>query len=125
MPAPNPAALDFLLTRRSPPAKILGLPAPSRAELEPILMAGLRVPDHGMLQPWRLVVLEAEGLKRLAKVAGERAAALGLDAEKTERASASSVAACYASPSSNAPAPSRRYRRSNKPIRQAPFASRS
>lgn len=85
MPAPNPAALDFLLTRRSPPAKILGLPAPSRAELEPILTAGLRVPDHGMLQPWRLVVLEAEGLKRLAKVAGERAAALGLDAEKTEK----------------------------------------
>ena len=57
MPAPNPAALDFLMTRRSHPARTLAAPAPDRAALAPLLTAALRVPDHGKLEPWRLVVL--------------------------------------------------------------------
>ena len=44
----NDAVMEFLLTRRSPPAKTLSLPAPSRTELVPILTAGLRVPDHSL-----------------------------------------------------------------------------
>ncbi|PKP72636.1 MAG: nitroreductase [Alphaproteobacteria bacterium HGW-Alphaproteobacteria-6] len=47
------AALAFLLTRRSRPARTLGLPVPDRAALAPILAAGLRVPDHGKLEPAR------------------------------------------------------------------------
>lgn len=78
MPDPNPAALDFLLTRRSRPARTLQAPAPDRAALTPILTAGLRVPDHGKLEPWRLIVLERPALERLAALAGVRAAALGL-----------------------------------------------
>ena len=58
MPAPNPEALSFLLTRRSRPAKTLTGPAPDAEALAPILTAGLRVPDHGKLEPWRLIVLE-------------------------------------------------------------------
>lgn len=79
------AALDFLLTRRSRPAKLLGPPHPSRADLAPLLRAALRAPDHGKLEPWRLIVVEAPALKRLAGAAAARGAALGLDAETIEK----------------------------------------
>lgn len=78
MPQPNQPALDFLLSRRSHPAKTLRGPAPDRAALVPILAAGLRVPDHGKLEPWRLVVLERAALDRLAAFARVRAGVLGL-----------------------------------------------
>ncbi|MCE6951753.1 nitroreductase [Cereibacter sphaeroides] len=82
MPAPKPDVLDFLLTRRSRPAKTLGLPVPSREALMPILTAALRVPDHGKLEPWRLIVLERAAMPRLVALAETRADALGLDEEK-------------------------------------------
>ncbi|NUB44329.1 nitroreductase family protein [Fertoebacter nigrum] len=82
MPAPNPAALDFLLTRRSRPAKTLGLPVPDRDALAPILTAAVRSPDHGKLEPWRFLVLEQGAMPRLAALAEARAIALGGDAEK-------------------------------------------
>lgn len=82
MPDPNPQALDFLLTRRSRPAKTLQLPVPDRATLETILTAGARTPDHGKLEPWRFIVLERPALERLAEIAAVRGAALGLDDEK-------------------------------------------
>jgi nitroreductase len=63
---PRPEVLDFLLTRRSRPAKSLRAPGPDRAALEPLLEAALRVPDHGKLEPWRLVVLGSEARARLA-----------------------------------------------------------
>lgn len=77
MPEKNPAALDFLLTRRSRPAKTLAAPAPDRDALRPILEAGLRSPDHGKLEPWRLIVLEAPALARLAALVETRGTALG------------------------------------------------
>ncbi|MCL7464440.1 nitroreductase [Phaeovulum sp. NW3] len=58
--------LDFLLTRRSHSPKTLTAPVPTRAQLEPILTAAARVPDHGMLTPWRFIVLERPALARLA-----------------------------------------------------------
>lgn len=79
MPERNPAALEFLLNRRSRPAKTLTTPVPDRAELEPILTAALRTPDHGKLEPWRLIVLERDALARLGDVAGVQAAAANLD----------------------------------------------
>ncbi len=85
MPTPNPAALEFLLTRRSRPAKTLTLPAPDRAALTPILTAALRSPDHGKLEPWRLIVLERAALERLAGVALAQGAAQGLDPEQVEK----------------------------------------
>ncbi|MBA3909727.1 MAG: nitroreductase [Rhodobacter sp.] len=81
MPARNQAALDFLLTRRSRPAKLFTHPVPDRAQLEEILTAALRVPDHGKLEPWRLVVLEGPAFARLAELAEARAHDLGGDAE--------------------------------------------
>lgn len=65
MPSPNPAALDFLATRRSVPPKLLRAPAPEGAELDALLTIALRVPDHGKLEPWRLVVLGRSALDRL------------------------------------------------------------
>lgn len=85
MPQPNPAALDFLLTRRSRPAKTLTSPVPDRAALEPILRAAGRSPDHGKLEPWRFIVLEREALLRLAGYVETRGAALGKAPEDIEK----------------------------------------
>ena len=88
MPAPNPAALDFLLTRRSRPAKTLTTPVPDRATLETLLTAAARTPDHGKLEPWRFIVLEKAALARLAGLAAARGAALGIEAEKIAKGQA-------------------------------------
>ncbi|MEL6169136.1 MAG: nitroreductase [Pseudomonadota bacterium] len=85
MPTPNPAALDFLLTRRSRPAKTLMPPIPDRATVETLLTAAARTPDHGKLEPWRFVVLEKPALQRLAAAVSPRGAELGLDADKTSK----------------------------------------
>ncbi|MDO6478427.1 nitroreductase family protein [Shimia thalassica] len=82
MPHPNPQALEFLLSRRSRPAKTLTAPVPSRAQLEPLLTAALRTPDHGKLEPWRLVVLDKAALNALGDPVEARGFALGLDAEQ-------------------------------------------
>ena len=74
--------MEFFLTRRSRPARTLILPVPTRDQLVPILTAAARVPDHGKLEPWRFVVLERPALARLAGLAAERGAALGLEEEK-------------------------------------------
>lgn len=82
MPAPNPAALDFLLTRRSRPAKTLAQPVPDRDEVMRLLTAAARSPDHGKLEPWRFLVIEKGAMARLADLAEARARTLGLDDEK-------------------------------------------
>lgn len=85
MPARNQAALDFLANRRSRPAKLFTNPVPDRDQLTEILTAALRVPDHGKLQPWRLVVVSGAAFVRLADLAEARAHALGGDAEKVAK----------------------------------------
>ena len=59
-------AFAFLAARRSHPAKLLTAPVPDREGLTAILTAALRVPDHGKLEPWRIIVLERAALARLA-----------------------------------------------------------
>lgn len=86
MPEPRPEVLDFLLTRRSRPAKTLRPPAPTPAQLRPILTAAARSPDHGKLEPWRFVVLEEPALRRLAGLVRRRGAALGHPEETTAKA---------------------------------------
>ncbi|MCZ4354338.1 nitroreductase [Roseovarius aestuarii] len=86
MPVPSPETLDFLQRRRSRPAKTLGLPVPDRDALRPLLTAALRSPDHGKLEPWRLIVLERAALQRLAGLVATRGAALGRDTEEIEKA---------------------------------------
>lgn len=64
--------LDFLLTRNSAPIPDLHAPAPDDAEIETILTAASRVPDHGRLAPWRFILYRGEARERI----GEALAAL-------------------------------------------------
>jgi nitroreductase len=82
MPNPNTAALEFLLSRRSHPAKTLTAPAPEGAALEQLFTAALRVPDHGKLEPWRLIVLAPAALPRLAAQIAQIGAQRGVEPEK-------------------------------------------
>jgi nitroreductase len=51
-------SLSFLLqARRSTPARQLGGPAPDLETIERITRSALRVPDHGKLEPWRVLLL--------------------------------------------------------------------
>ena len=81
MPARNDATLDFLKSRHSRPAKLYSLPVPTRTQLTEILAAATRVPDHGKLEPWRLIVIQGAAFKRLADLAETRAKELDGDAE--------------------------------------------
>ena len=69
MPA-NPALLDYLKTRRSVGIGFLKDPGPTPAELNEILTIGTRVPDHGKVVPWRLVVIEGEARDRAGRGLG-------------------------------------------------------
>ena len=57
-PAASSTALHLLLNRQSSGALVE--PAPSGADLDLILDAGLRAPDHGRLRPWRFVLIGGE-----------------------------------------------------------------
>ena len=75
MPKRNQAALDFLMSRRSVPAKAMTGPVPGREELEAIMTAAARTPDHGKLEPWRFIVLQDAAFQRFMdeiRRAGER-----------------------------------------------------
>ena len=61
-------AIDLLTNRRSTLVRKMSDPGPSEAELNQILTAGLRVPDHGKLGPWRIQVLHSQGQKALGDV---------------------------------------------------------
>ena len=50
----------LLTTRRSVVARDMIPEGPDAADLDIILTAGLRVPDHGKLGPWRFIVFEGE-----------------------------------------------------------------
>ena len=78
-------AFAFLSTRRSYPAKMLTGPVPDRAGLTAILTAALRVPDHGKLEPWRIIVLERAALARLADLVTTLGAETGADAEQVAK----------------------------------------
>ena len=63
---PNMQAIDLLLNRQSNPH--LTSPAPSKDDLESILAAGLKVPDHACLRPWRIIVMQDKGLEKLSDI---------------------------------------------------------
>lgn len=50
-----PNALTALLGRRSVSPRRLALPGPCPEELDLMLQAALRAPDHGSLRPWRVI----------------------------------------------------------------------
>lgn len=80
--AARPEVMDFLLTRRSCPPKLLRAPGPDREQTLRLLTAAARAPDHGKLEPWRFVVLAGAGKDRFADAIRARAAVTGQDAAK-------------------------------------------
>lgn len=87
MPDVNAAVLNFLLNRRSRPAKTLGDIGPDRSELEVILTAAARTPDHGKLEPFRFIVITGDAQKRLSEAVKDQMIKDGEDIEKVEKQS--------------------------------------
>jgi nitroreductase len=63
-------AIEMLLTRRSGVSKAMTQPGPGPDALERILMAGIQVPDHRRLSPWRIQIVDEEGQPVLAQLLG-------------------------------------------------------
>lgn len=61
----NAATYDLLMRRRSVKARDMAGPGPDREAMKKILQAGMRVPDHGKLAPWRFIVLEGAAREKL------------------------------------------------------------
>ncbi|MBO6669567.1 nitroreductase [Parvibaculum sp.] len=73
--AKSKETIDLLLTRRSAKALTMVEPGPSDSEIEMILRAGARVPDHGKLAPWRFILFKDDARAKfgdlLAKIYAE------------------------------------------------------
>ena len=83
-PRASPDALALLATRRSASAQLLAEPGPDDDQLADLLRLAVRVPDHGKMSPWRLIVLKGEAKARFV----ERVRALAADRPDTARAQA-------------------------------------
>lgn len=77
------STLSLLASRRSGRPRDMVPPGPGTYELETILAAGARVPDHGKLSPWRFVVVPAA-----ERAAFERLLLAAYDAETPEPSAA-------------------------------------
>lgn len=70
--------IEFIQGRHSQ-AKLTE-PAPAGAELENLLKCALRAPDHGMLRPWRYLVLTGDARDQLGQAWAEAMAEASPDA---------------------------------------------
>lgn len=76
--------LELLRHRRS--SKKFGDIAPTPAQLEAILQAAMRAPDHGRLKPYRFVVIEKETMQSLHRCLLAAAEEFGLGEEGAVKA---------------------------------------
>lgn len=63
--------IEQILNRRSVKAGDLNEPGPSSNELETILRAAHRVPDHGKLGPWRFIIFQDKARSRFGQILAE------------------------------------------------------
>lgn len=70
----NASLRDYLLTRRSVGIAFLQEPGPDAGQMETLLTIATRVPDHGKIAPWRLVVFQGEARARAGEKLAEIAA---------------------------------------------------
>ncbi len=61
-------ALENLNARRSVPSRLLGEPGPAAAQIDALLTSAIRVPDHGKLIPWRLLLIRGDARRRLGEI---------------------------------------------------------
>lgn len=82
----NSAMRDYLLTRRSVGTGFLREPGPDAQQITDILTIGTRVPDHGKLTPWRLIMIAGDDRVKAGIKLAEIAAAKipGLDEASLE-----------------------------------------
>lgn len=84
----NDAVLAHLRRRKSALLPTLGEPGPSAAELAILMEIACRVPDHGVLMPWRFVLMRGsareEAGERLAAIVERRAGPLDPAARRKE-----------------------------------------
>jgi len=76
------AALTLIHSRQHISPKRLGDPGPDREQIEKILSAAGAAPDHGLLTPWRLIIIPPERRHLLAETFAEALAER--DGEATE-----------------------------------------
>ncbi|MEO1702330.1 MAG: nitroreductase [Pseudomonadota bacterium] len=69
----NEAVLQFLAQRQSIPLSMFREPGPDEAVLNRLLELALRVPDHGRLEPWRLVIYRPAQALAIGQLLAERA----------------------------------------------------
>ncbi len=74
--------IEGLLSRRSVAMKDMTEKGPGAKELKQILTAATRVPDHGKLAPWKIVVFDKKAQKQFGKVIAKRYAKQTPDAEE-------------------------------------------
>lgn len=78
-------SLTLLSTRRS--TKNLAAPAPDELQTEAMLQAATQVPDHGLLQPWRFIVIRSgAGMHRFRTLLEDTARALNMGEQTLEKA---------------------------------------
>ncbi|WP_029353892.1 nitroreductase [Bosea sp. 117] len=65
--AEREAMLRLLEHRRSVGMMALGEPGPSPEELRRLLTIATRVPDHAILEPWRLLLIEGEARREASE----------------------------------------------------------
>jgi len=64
-------ALTLLKERSSTLPRFMAEPGPSDADLAEMFTAATRVPDHGMVRPWRFVVLRGDDRAKMGAVFAE------------------------------------------------------
>lgn len=64
--------INALHTRRSVLAANMAEPGPSAEQIDSILAAAHRVPDHGKLGPWRFIIFQGEARSRFGEALGKR-----------------------------------------------------
>lgn len=60
--------IALLQHRRSAPVPLLAAPGPTLDQIETLLTVATRVPDHGKLSPWRLILFSGDGRDRAGAV---------------------------------------------------------
>ena len=73
--ADNPHAdgLERMDGRRSIPSRLLGNPGPTDRQLARLLTSAVRVPDHGRLSPWRVLLIRGQTRAALGEILVARA----------------------------------------------------
>ena len=106
--------INFLKTRRSTTAKAMISGQINESDLNDILTCGIRVPDHGALNPWSLTVIKDKARYRIGKeilapeyiLNNPEATEEEIDFEKNRFLRASAVIAVLFKPVSHAKIPS-------------------